>query len=48
MEIQDLLAYTQRTNPGITEEKLMEELKVSRYSTIGLILAFQNSKVKEQ
>ena len=42
MNIKDILAYVRRTNPEMTEEKLIEELKRSHYSSVGLIFTAKN------
>ncbi len=42
MSINDLLKYVQRTNPTITREKLIEELRKNRYSSIALIMIAEN------
>lgn len=42
MEIKDILAYVRRTNPEMTEERLIEELKQCHYSSVGLIFAAKN------
>lgn len=42
MSKENILAYVRKTNPGMTEERLFEEMKKSRYSAIGLILTAQN------
>lgn len=38
MSIDDLLMFVRKTNPTMTKEKLIEELKKSRYSTIALCI----------
>ena len=42
-KIEDLLRLVRKTNPEMTKEKLMEELKKSVYATKAIILSFQNS-----
>lgn len=42
----ELLIYIQRTNPGMTEEKLREELSKSNYSTMALLFTMENVKKK--
>jgi hypothetical protein len=34
-----LLEYVQKTNPDMTIDKLLEELKKSRYAAIGLVIS---------
>ncbi len=43
-KLDSLLAYIKRTNPGMTKERLIDELSKCRYSTIGLIAVWQNSE----
>ena len=47
MIIDGILQEVRKTNPGMTREKLMEELKKNNYSTISLIMIMDNCKVKE-
>lgn len=42
MNIKELLAYIQKTNPQMTEEKLIEELSKSRYSAMAIIITCKN------
>ncbi len=42
--VNELLKYVQKTNPTMTKEKLIKELSKCRYSTIGLIMVWQNSE----
>lgn len=42
--IDDLLRYIRKTNPEMTKERLIEELGKCHYSTVGLIMTWQNSK----
>lgn len=44
--MEGLLKFVQRTNPSMTMDKLMEELKKSRSSAIGLILTMQFCKAE--
>lgn len=46
MDIKDLLAYVQRTNPDMTEVKLREELSKSTYSSMAILFTMENSKKK--
>ena len=46
MELNQILQHVQKTNPSMTQEKLLEELKKSKYSTIALCLSVGNSKQK--
>lgn len=39
MSIKDLLEFVRKTNPDITENKLLKELCISKYSTVGLTLS---------
>ena len=41
-DIDKLLEYVQKTNPEMTEEKLIDELCKSRYSSIALVMVSQN------
>ena len=43
-KINELLKYVQRTNPEMTREKLIKELRKCRYSAIGLIMVWQDSE----
>lgn len=43
-DIQPLLHRIQRTNPTMTEHKLMEELRKSNYSTIAILISMENVK----
>ena len=42
IELNELLEYVQRTNPKMTKEKLIEELSISRYSSIALVMIVEN------
>lgn len=46
IEIQELLRYVQRTNQGMTEEKLREELSKSTYSSLAILFTMENVKKK--
>lgn len=39
-----LLQCIQRTNPEMTKDKLMEELRKSSYATIAILLTMENVK----
>ena len=41
-KLNELLKYIQRTNPGMTKEKLIKELKQCSYTTKSLIFTEQN------
>lgn len=41
-KLNELLEYIQRTNPGMTKEKLIKELKQSSYTAKSLIFTEQN------
>lgn len=43
-KIDKLLKYIQRTNPGMTRDKLIEELGKNSYAAKGLVFTFENSK----
>lgn len=38
MSIDKILEYVKRTNPGMTKERLIEEMAVCRYSANALIM----------
>lgn len=38
MSIDKILEYVKRTNPGMTKQKLIEEMAVCRYSANSLII----------
>lgn len=42
MTIEELLSYVQRTNPDMTKEKLIKELKQCSYTAKSLIFTQQN------
>ena len=46
LTVDELLSYVQRTNPDMTNEKLIEELDKSDYSARGLI--YIASHIKKQ
>ena len=42
IELDKLLEYVQRTNPTMTKEKLIEELRKNRYSSNALVMIAEN------
>ena len=42
IELNKLIEYVQKTNPEMTEKKLIEELSVNRYSSIALVMIAEN------
>ena len=44
-DIDKLLEYVQKTNPGMTKERLIEELEKNRYSAFSLYFIYKNSCV---
>lgn len=42
-KLDKLLEYIQRTNPGMTREKLIEELDACEYTTKSLIFTFSKT-----
>lgn len=42
IELDRLVEYVQKTNPTMTKEKLIEELRINRYSSIALIMIAEN------
>lgn len=42
-----LLQYIQKTNPSMDRKRLIEELSKSRYSTMALIMTWQNGEKSE-
>lgn len=44
MNIDVLLTKVQRTNPSMTKEKLIKELKQSPYSTVAILMTMENVK----
>lgn len=43
-KLDGLLKWVQKSNPEMTRERLIEELSKCRYSTIGLIMVWQNGE----
>lgn len=41
-DIDRLLKYVQRTNPDMTRERLLKELKKCRYSAVALVVSSGN------
>lgn len=48
IELDKLLEYVRKTNPTMTKEKLIEELKRCRHSSIALVMIAENSKEKQK
>lgn len=44
MSIDILLRKIQRTNPTMTKDKLIKELKQSPYSTVAILMTMENVK----
>lgn len=44
MDIKELLQYVQKTNPQMTEEKLLKELSENICTAIALSIIFANKK----
>ena len=42
IELNKLIEYVQKTNPEMTEKKLIEELSINRYSSIALVMIAEN------
>lgn len=42
--IDKLLEYVQKTNPEMTKEKLIKELGNCNYSSVGLVIVWQNNE----
>lgn len=45
--IETILEYIQKTNPGMTKEKLIHELSISDYSAKSLAYVIQNTAARE-
>ena len=43
IELDKLLEYVRKTNPGMTKEKLIEELGKCHYSSFALVFTMKNS-----
>ena len=48
MSKEQLLEYVRKTNPGMTSDKLMEELSKCDYSSLALYMTAQNYREKER
>lgn len=44
MDIKRILEYVRRTNPQMTEKKLIEELSKCRYSAVALVMVCENDR----
>ena len=44
MSIEWILECVRKTNPGMTRDKLIEELSKCRYSTVALVMVRENDK----
>lgn len=44
MSVNELLKIIQRTNPDMTKERMLNELKESKYSSIALIMSLESKK----
>lgn len=44
MNIDKLVCAIRRTNPTMTKDKLMEELRKSPYSTVAILMTMENVK----
>lgn len=44
MSVDELLKIIQRTNPDMTKEKMLTELKESKYSSVTLIMSLESKK----
>ena len=42
IELNELVEYVQKTNPTMTKEKLIKELRKSLYSSISLFMVVEN------
>ena len=42
IDINKLLEYVRRTHPTMTKEKLIEELRINRYSSNALVMIAEN------
>ena len=42
--IDRLLTTIRKSNPSMTKEKLMEELRKSNYSTVAILISMENVK----
>lgn len=44
MSIEELLKIIKKTNPDMTREKMLAELKESKYSSIALVMSLESKK----
>lgn len=44
MSIEYILERVRKTNPGMTRDKLIEELSKCRYSVVALVMVCENDK----
>lgn len=44
MSIEYILECVRKTNPGMTRDKLIEELSKCRYSAVALVMVCENDK----
>ena len=44
MNIEELLKIIKRTNPDMTRDRMMAELKESKYSSAALIMSLESKK----
>lgn len=47
MELSELRKFIQKTNPQMTNEKLMKELRKSSYATVSVLVTMGNVKERE-
>lgn len=48
MSVEKLLEFIKKTNPGMTRNKLIDELSKCRYSATAIIITCKNSKKSAQ
>ena len=44
MSVDELLKIIQRTNPDMTKERMLTELKENKYSSVALIMSLESKK----
>lgn len=44
MNIEELLKMIKRTNPDMTKDRMLAELKESKYSSIALVMSLESKK----
>lgn len=44
MNIEELLKIIKRTNPDMTRDRMMAELKENKYSSIALVMSLESKK----